>query len=425
MKIAILGAGLAGLSSGFTLIKDGHDIEIFETQNTIGGLAKSVIFEGCTFDIGPHRFHSKNKDLIKRINKIVSLDVKKRISHIYLKNKLVEYPLTSTSMLSLPFLTSLNIGLDYLKTKLNPFKIDDSFETWVKNRFGKKMYEIYFGPYTEKVWGLKPSLISQDWAIQRIGLFSLWDAVKNILFKTEDTPRTYVSKFYYPKEGGIGKIAKGLVENLESGGGKIHLNKTVGMGFLKNRKKYDFIISTIPITQLLKVDLKYRALILLDLILKEDIEIEDMWLYFPEKNFIFNRVSFPKKFNKNNIVDDKYTACVEIACNFNDKFWNAKKKVLEQLVIRDLEKTGLISKEQIESSNIIKEKFAYPVYDLNYKIKLERAKEIITKMKNVILLGRNGLFTYNNMDHSIEAGFKIKEFIKGFDIKIEKGEYFG
>lgn len=450
MKIIILGAGLAGLSAGRELSKSGLDVVILEKESIVGGLAKSFIHNGYTCDLGGHRFFTKNYKLVSILSEILkdNLTTMPRKSSIYMQGKFLDYPpkLWKTLIMLSP-MTSIHIVIDYI-TAVSSSKvhrtIDNSFEDWVKNRFGKTMYDIYFGPYTEKAWGTHPSKISSDWAVQRVTVISLWDAIKNI-FTKKKVPRTYAREFYYPKDGGIGEISNRLSKEITENGGKIYLNieitqvqvdttenKISSIIYEDNGKEHDIIpdivISTIPLTTLIKLmqstvpsnverdasKLRYKASIFIYLILNRAEFSENTWIYFPDKDILVNRVNELNKYSKNNAPKDKTLLCADITCDYNDKIWNSDDKKLAERCISDLERVKLLKGNEVEEYFVKRENYTYPFYDIGYKKNLSTVLTYLRNIKNLVCIGRNGLFQYNNMDHSLEIGiFTAKEIING------------
>lgn len=432
MKIAILGAGLSGLSSAWILSeKKGLEVDVIEKHGVVGGLAKSVTFDGFTADLGPHRFHSDDGRIIGRINALFDnqLQLKNRKSRIYMQGRFFDYPLKPVNAIwTMPPLTSLHILVDYIRVKFQNHG-DNSFEDWVVNRFGRTLYDIYFGPYTEKLWGISPSKISPEWASERITLLGLGDAIKKSLIKPKNTPRTYISRFYYPKSGGIGEISKRISERVVSNEGKIYLDsRMIGFGVSKNRiesitlekrgaKKYDIVVSSIPITELVKLlpdvpnevveaanRLRFRAVIFAYLTVGNKNISDDHWIYIPDKSIIFNRISEPRNFSINNTPLDKNVMCAEITCDYGDGVWNMNENSLIDRIKDDVGELGFARKGEIVSWFIHRERYAYPIYDLDYKKNLDVVKRHLKNIRNLTLMGRSGLFRYDNMDQSIEGG---------------------
>ena len=210
--VVILGGGLAGLSCGYELVTRGHRVTVLEREPHVGGMASSFVEDGdeyWCYDFGPHRFHSRDENLIDHVNEILGDNIvhAKRLSRIVLFNKFFDYPLVAKNVVtSMPRGLLIRAFWDYflvrLKDRLGMSRLsDEDFEGWVTRRFGHTLYRVFFGQYTEKAWGMPPSQISADWASQRISLLSLWDTVKKTLFKPskKNIPRTLVTDFIYPK----------------------------------------------------------------------------------------------------------------------------------------------------------------------------------------------------------------------------------
>jgi len=454
-RVIILGAGLAGLSCGCELARHGLDVTLIEKENEVGGLAKSFQKGKFTYDLGPHRFHSEKTYLIDHIKEILDNEIviKKRKSEIFLKNRYFEYPLRTTDIMakmSLPIL--LKIFYDYFKTQVMiKFKdiSDNSFEDWVTNRFGKTLYEVFFKEYTEKTWGLPCSEISSDYAAQRISLLNLWDAVIKSIFKSKNIPRTYVSQFYYPREGGIGKIAKKYEEKIAKYGGRVFLGteieainvsdsevksvtfKSKGTRYSEN---YDYVCSTIPMTELVFLttpqddnevkqacsELFFRSIVFVYLIINKPRLSDNHWIYIPEKRFLSNRISEFKNFNEDSSPPRKTIICSEITCFCGDRIWNMNNERLVDRVTEDLVQLGLIGENEVEDYFIYKMEHSYPIYDIYYQEHLGVIRNFLNRFENLCYFGRNALFRYNNMDHSVEMGLTVAEgILKGGKVNLE------
>jgi protoporphyrinogen oxidase len=443
-RVIILGAGLAGLSCGYELVRHGLDVTLIEKENEVGGLAKSFQKGKFTYDLGPHRFHSEKTSLIEHIKEILDNEIviKKRKSEIFLKNHYFEYPLRTANIIAkMPLPTLIKIFYDYFKTQVKircKDSSDNSFEDWVTNRFGKTLYEIFFKEYTEKTWGLQCSEISSDYAAQRITLLNLWDAVIKSIFKTKNTPRTYVSQFYYPREGGIGEIAKKYQEKIAQQGGKIFLGSHIksiqvsdgGVQSVifeskgtRHSENYDYVCSTIPMTELTSLitpqddnevkqacsELFFRSIVFVYLIINRPRLSDNHWIYIPERRFLSNRISEFKNFNEDSSPPRKTMICSEITCFCGDRIWNMNNERLVDRVTEDLVQLGLIGENEVEDYFIYKMEHAYPIYDLYYQEHLGVMRNFLNRFENLYYFGRNALFRYNNMDHSVEMGLTVAE----------------
>lgn len=451
MKAVVLGAGLSGLSCAHRLSSEGVEVEVLEAEDQVGGMAKSFTDEGYTFDLGPHRFHTQDSIIIKHINDLMGDDMesKLRVSRIFLEGRFFDYPLRiSNAVFGMPPLTMARILSDYAFAKAQNILSkpkDDSFETWVKSRFGKRLYDIYFKVYTEKTWGIPCDRISADWAVQRISLLSLWDTVLKTIFKGGDTPRTYVSRFLYPAKSGIGAISEKYAKIIGDNGGRIFLGakvdkikivdgtiKSIGYNNESNDiSESDIVLSTIPPHQFIfsicgddvpkKVleaceRLVFRSIVFVHLKISKESVSKDHWIYLPEPVFSSNRMSETRNFSRDNSPRGKTLLTFEITCQYRDDIWNANDGKLKKMAVKDLCKSGLASEADIMDAVIKRQRWAYPVYDLEYRQNLDIVVEYLKSIKNLRFFGRNGLFRYNNMDHSISMGLFAADSVLDKDI---------
>lgn len=450
--VVILGGGLAGLSCGYELVLRGHRVTILEREPHVGGMASSFEEDGDEYwchDFGPHRFHSQDKNLIDHVRQIIGEDnivTAERLSRIVMFNKFFDYPLVASNVLkSMPKHLLVKALLDYAwvrfldSTGLRKFN-DLDFESWTTRRFGKTLYRIFFGQYTEKAWGMPPSQISADWASQRITLLNLTDTIKKTLFrpKAGETPRTLVKSFIYPKKGGIGELARGYARKIEeiSPESRVLVNSpavrvlrneenvVTGIEYGKHDRQIvegDEYVNTIPITSLAKAvspaapaevqqavkNLQYVSIVCVYLKLNRPQVSPDSWVYLPELKLTVHRISEFKNFSPYCAPKDKTMVCAEITCRRGDDIWRATPEELEKIAERDLVSVGLINEGEVISSFVKRVPFAYPVYDLQYRSNLEPIQEFVGTLRGLQTTGRQGNFRYNNMDQSVEMGRKV------------------
>lgn len=446
----ILGAGLAGLSAGYTLAKGGARVELLEKEEYIGGLAASFEKDGYTFDLGPHRFHTRNQRVQQQIEEMLGDNAhwRDRLSRIFMMGKFFNYPLSAKNILkSLPPWLIARVFIDYfavrIRNRIRPIP-DDCFQNWTLKRFGKTLYRLFFGTYTEKAWGMPCTQISADWASQRITLLNLMDTVKKTLFRPKHTPRTLVSKFIYPERGGIGYLSKRYGEEIgQLGDNRILTDVTierirwegdrvVAVDVVRDGNsetiEIDNLISTIPLTTALDLfdpappeevmharrALRFKAIVFVMLVLDRDKVTDDHWIYLPEQHLKVHRISEFKNFSQHCAPDGKTVVSAEITCNYQDDIWNMEKDALIELAAGDLEKVGLIQSDEVSDAYIHRERFSYPLYDLIYRENLKCCLDWMKRFCNFHSTGRQGLFQYGNMDHSIAMGMLLGErLLKG------------
>ena len=438
--ILVLGGGPAGLTTAWKLALAGKRVTVLEADDQVGGLSKTVRRNGYAFDLGGHRFITHNMALAEDVQNLLGdrLSVRPRISTIRLMDKFFKYPLDFGDLVKkLPVLTQMHCGFDYLITaisrRLKEYP-DESLRDWVINRFGRTLYNIYFGPYSEKLWGIAPSEISADWAAQRISLPNLWDVFLRLLGKKSDQPKTYATRFFYPV-GGIGVISERLVEEIHEAdsANKVLLNARV-KGFIHAGNKIqkvvyehngiqkdisaDFIVSTIPLPHLihtmepeleqdlLKVSGKmiFRSLRFLNVMLDMEQVSENTWMYIPEHKYYFFRIQEPKNWHPGNAPEGKTSLILEIACNYGDEKWTASDDDTAEKCFKSLHDLGWDIRAKAFGWFSTFARFSYPIYTLDYKKTLRTAFRILNRFKNLVSCGRQGLYRYNNMDHSMEMG---------------------
>jgi len=452
--VLVLGAGLAGLSAAYKLARLGKRVVVIEADPKVGGLAVAIHdhtqWGEFDYDNGPHRFHTGEKHLNEEVLALLGDDVVEanRLSRIFLFGRFFNYPLHGPNVIrNLPKTVLVKAFLDYLAVKVKSlFKKtpDSNFENWVVNRFGRTLYKIFFGVYTEKTWGIPCSRISPDWAAQRITLLSLWDTVKKTLFRPSDgsTPRTLVSKFFYPKRGGIGRLCDRYKEEIEKLGGKVHTStrvvavhhadgKVVAVDVESSEGRRSIpassVLSTIPCTVLATMlapaapkavldsvaAMKHRSMVFVYLILDRPKVTDDHWIYLPEDSITVHRLSEFKNFSPFSAPKDKTLLCAEITCDYGDELWNESDENLRKTCVDDLVTIGLLGRDEVLATYSRRERYAYPLYDLDYRGNKDRVLGHIASIAGLDTTGRQGLFKYNNMDHSIGMGLAAAENLMG------------
>jgi len=447
MQTVVLGAGLAGLATAFELAQAGNKVIVLEKCDYPGGMATSWKVGPYWLDPGPHRFHSRDSELIEHIYHVLDNEVviRERMSRIFMQGRFFNYPLQAQNVLrNMPFGILVKAVRDYAWIRfVQIFKKipDDNFENWVIKRFGRTLYEIFFGTYTAKAWKMPCTEISADWASQRISQANLWDTVKKTIFPPKDGEvRSLVSEFWYPAHGGIGQIGRKYAEKIREMGGTIHLETGVTRlecenGTVKrvvaeqNGKELSFeadqVVNTIPLPRLLETlqpaigplvheaisKLKYSAIVFVYLEVEKSSVSPDHWVYLPEEKLTVHRISEFKNFSDDSAPGDSTVICCEMTCRMGDEIWNLDLERGTELASRDLAEVGLIEMGSAKGIDITRVRYAYPVYDLSYKGHLNTLKAEAKKLSNLHTTGRQGLFRYNNMDHSIAMGRRIAKTI--------------
>lgn len=458
----IIGAGPAGLGAGVELVKKGIKPLILERENQVGGISKTINYKGYYFDLGGHRFFTKSNEIMtlweETLNESEFLE-RPRLSRIYYNNKFFFYPLQpANALFNLGLITSTRVLLSYFKSKISPYKDESTFDGWVSNRFGKKLFNIFFKTYTEKLWGIPCEQIEAKWVAQRIKGLSLASAIKNAFLKDKgDKIKTLITKFHYPKYG-PGMMYKRMAKNIKDAKGELFLNQPVKKIYhnenkiirveiqstQSNRNVFqhdgEFFISTLPITSLIKKldpppalevlkaaqNLKFRSFLVVNVILKVKNLFPDNWIYIHSPEVKLGRIQNYKNWSEYMIKDENYTGLgLEYFCSQGDEFWNKKDSDLIKLALKELERINIAKASQFVDGFVARVPDTYPVYSRGYGKHLDIIKNYLSNFKNFQTVGRGGMFRYNNMDHSILSGIYGARNILGenynvWDVNIEE-----
>lgn len=440
MKRIILGAGPTGLSVGYELAENATDFEIVDRAPRVGGMSASFQRSDYILDFGPHAFHIKKGEVTPLVEDLCREVLLRKIkkTQMLLMNKFLEYPLNITNLLSnMNLLTSFRIIRDYVKESVENginSTPELSFEDWGVKRFGRTLYDLCFGSYTQKAWGMPPTKLDRDLAGQKLTGLSLRSLLLH-LFKVKDSQKTiYFTEFYYPRYG-IQQLWDAMISRMKAScNAKIHLNASIKKLIIKNNKldaiifeqngiekiiEHPFVISTIPLRYLINLlipkpskkvinttnALKYRNLVLVYIVFDKDRCTDQHWIYLLDKPFSFNRICEQKNMSEDMIPKGKTVICMEKNCSFRDPIWRASDDELFKIAIRELELTGLGQAKEVIEYFVVRLQDAYPIYDLNYRQNLKFVMRYVSTIDNLITVGRQGLFLNNDMHDCIEMGF--------------------
>jgi len=433
--IVVIGAGPAGLTAAYRLTAAGKSVCVLEASDAVGGMARTIPLWGQLVDIGPHRFFSKDR----RINELWleiagrDYDMIERLTRIYYKNRFYNYPLK-------PLNAFLNLGpfesgrclASYLRERLSPAPLEDNFESWVVSRFGRRLFDIFFKTYSEKLWGVPCTEIHSDFAAQRIKKFSLQEALKTAFFGNRGQHATLADRFAYP-HGGTGRIYEKMRERVIAAGGEVHCSTPVHSVIpgleeasirLENGATVNAgeVISTMPLTQLVlrltdapeavkhsAAQLKFRNTILV-YVEVEDSPFPDNWIYMHSPQLRVGRVTNFSNWGESIRVGRKATIlALEYWANFEDADWRQPDDWWAELGARECVAAGFAPAGKVERTHVVRIPRCYPVYTRDYKTHLTPVVEYLRTVPHLHPIGRYGAFKYNNQDHSILMGILIAE----------------
>jgi protoporphyrinogen oxidase len=370
-----------------------------------------------------------------------------RLSRIYYDKKFFPYPLRAfKTLLNLGPWNSLLILLSYLKARLRPAP-DETFEQWVTNRFGRRLYRIFFKTYTEKVWGIPCQEISAEWAAQRIKGLSLPAAVKNIFLKVsprekEKVIKTLVDEFDYPRLG-PGMMWQRMAEVLARRGCEVSLGSgveriiwsgggvdavEVSGGRRAEPVRGSHFISSMPVRELVRKlspsappevlkaadGLHYRDFIIVALVVNSPEVFPDNWIYIHDPEVRLGRIQNFKNWSPDMVPDSSKTCLgLEYFCFEGDGPWVMKDEEMVALAKKELASLGLAAPAEVEDAAVVRVPKAYPVYDSGYRQSLEVVRSFLKRLPNLQLVGYNGMHKYNNQDHSMLTAMLAAENILG------------
>lgn len=453
-KVVIIGGGPAGLTAAYKLVQSSIPSIVLEKDSVVGGLSRTVNYKGYHFDIGGHRFFTKVKavdDIWREVLLENEFLRRPRLSRIYYNKHFFQYPLRVFDALSkLGLRNAVLIFMSYVRTRLFPVVEEKTFEQWVTNRFGKRLYRMFFKHYTEKVWGIPCNEISAEWAAQRIKGLTLSSAIKNALFRSRSKDKataikTLIDEFDYPvngpgmmwermaqivRESGCEICLDTVVERIEWGNNKVITAEVKTKGQQKQKKQIQgtHFISSMPVRELVqKLDppapaqvieaannLKYRDFITVALIINKADLFPDNWIYVHDPEVKLGRVQNFKNWSTSMVPDQTKTCLgLEYFCFEGDGLWTMTNEELINLGKQELQKLGLAWENDVEDGFVVKMPKAYPVYDSDYKESLQIVRAFLKQLENLQLVGRNGMHKYNNQDHSMLTAMLAVENIVG------------
>jgi protoporphyrinogen oxidase len=435
-RVGVIGAGPAGLTAGYLLQKEGFNVTVFESTDKPGGLSRTIELWGQKVDLGPHRFFSNDRRINEfwleiNENDYVMVD---RLTRIFYKNKFFHYPLKPLNALSnLGIIESCLCVLSYMaaRVKFGLFPIRrETFEQWVVSRFGRRLFNIFFKSYSEKLWGISCKELDADFARQRIKKLSLFGAIWNAVTGGKgNRHKTLIDQFAYPSMGSGSTYEKMANKLTQMGGDIIYNQKVRQVGKCGNEAKsivcddgscheFDWIISTMPLTRLVEAmddcpqdvlvaskGLKFRNTILVYLEINSQNIFPDNWIYIHSENLCCGRITNFRNWCECMLSNrGSSILCLEYWANDNDELWKASNDYLINLAKSEIVSSGLAMEASIINGEVVRIPKSYPIYKVGYKENLGVVSDYLKNISNLLVIGRYGSFKYNNQDHSILMG---------------------
>ncbi len=447
VEVFVIGAGPAGLTAAYCLSKQGHSVLVIERDPVyVGGISRTVSYNGFHFDIGGHRFFSKSKEVVALWHEILPDDfvARPRLSRIYYDGKFFSYPLKAFEALrKLGVFTSAACMASYAYAKLFPIAPARTLHEWVRNQFGERLFQIFFKTYTEKVWGMSCDEISADWAAQRIKGLDLITAVLNGLrrslrlsgsAKANGEPvKTLIESFQYPRKG-PGMMWEAAARKIAAQGGRILMGRELlALEFddARNLWRIDVaatggeretytarhIISSAPLRELVSRlkpapisllharALRYRDFLTVALMVRKAELFPDNWIYIHDPSVKVGRVQNFRSWSPELVPDGMSCLGLEYFCFEGDGLWTASDAELIALAEHEAAQIGLLQAEDVVDACVVRQAKAYPVYDEGYRDNVAAIRlDLETAYPSLHVIGRNGMHRYNNQDHAMMTG---------------------
>ena len=438
--LAVLGAGPAGLTAGYVLARSARPVVVFEAGAQVGGLARTVVRDGYRFDLGGHRFFTKSAEVQGLWEEILDeeLLVRERMSRIYWRGRFIDYPLRLADVVRKVGPVELarcasSYALALARRPLRRRAVE-TFEEWVCDRFGRRLFELFFKSYTEKVWGVPTTEIRAEWAAQRIRTLSFSRLVRAALLHDGGDVRSLIEQFHYPRLG-PGQMWEAMAAEIVGAGGQVRLGARVDRLELRGgrvaavhaggeRVEVADVISSLALRDVVALadppapaavrraaaGLRYRDFLTVALVVEGEDLFPDNWVYIHDPHVRVGRIQNFRAWSEA-MVPDAGRTCVgmEYFCFEGDALWNAGDDELVAWATRELDAIGLAPAARVVTGHVVRVPKAYPIYDADYEARVATIRAWLAQVANLQQVGRNGLHRYNNSDHSMLTALRAVE----------------
>ena len=435
-RISILGGGPAGLAAGYYAAKKGLEFKIFEANDRVGGMCRTLSFGDFHFDLGAHRFHDQDVRVTREIKELLgdALQIIDIHSQIYSDGRLIDFPLSPINLIrNIGPIEAMNAGVQLLISRfIHRSKSLDDFEHYAIYKYGKPIAERFLLNYSEKLWGLPCSRLSLDISGKRLKGLSLTTFLMEAFTSTKAKARHLDGAFYHPRRG-FGEIVAGVTAAI--GPGRCLTNRRVtrishqdsrlqSIGLNRGETvNSDQVISTLPLPNFLEMldprcpdeisdlakGLSYRRLVLVMLMLNLESVTQCGTVYFPDPEFPFNRVSEPRNRSPWMAPPGKTSLLAEIPCNREEPFDEGDRQKWIRTVSQKLFQIGWIKESDILDARVEHLDYAYPILDIGHVAKLDRIMKYLDSFVNLKLIGRNCLFKYTHFHDMMRSGREAVE----------------
>jgi protoporphyrinogen oxidase len=440
--VIVIGGGPAGLTAGYLMAKQGKPVIVLESTDQVGGIARTEVRDGYRFDLGGHRFFTKATEVDDLWHEIMKEEFLKRPrqSRIYWNKKFLEYPLQGMDVIrKLGAVELTRVGTSYLWAAVKPKGEELTVEQWVSNRFGKRLYQLFFKTYTEKVWGVPCSELRAEWAAQRIKGLSFFSAAKSAFLGNRGNKiKSLISEFNYPRYG-PGQMWEQMTADIRAHGGEVRLNAPVTrLRFSPDTRRVtevvaagetltpSHVISSLPLRTTVGIaepeppadvrdaarGLRYRDFLTVALVIGGEDLFPDNWIYIHEPGVKVGRIQNFRSWSPWMVPNDTDASIgMEYFCFEGDELWNMPDEELVKFATREIQQLGLARADNVKFGFAVRVHKAYPIYDAEYAERVDTIRRWLETIPNLIQVGRNGLHRYNNSDHSMLTAMRAVDNI--------------
>jgi protoporphyrinogen oxidase len=438
----VLGGGPAGLTAGYVLAKRRQRPVVVEGESAVGGLARTEVRLGFRFDLGGHRFFTKSPEVERLWRETLGEELleRPRLSRVYYRGRFIQYPLSGRDLIHKLSILELSLAFSsYLAATMRPGRTDETFEDWASRRFGRRLFEMFFRSYTEKVWGVPCAELRSEWGAQRLRGLSLRSAARNALLGDNGNGvKSLIDRFHYPRLG-PGQMWEAMRDRVVEMGGEVRTQAPVErIGLAGGRVaelraggvtyRPDSVISSLPLGAVVELadppappevvdaarGLRYRDFVTVAVILRGGDPFPDNWIYVHEPGVRVARIQNYRAWSPA-MVPDPTRSCLglEYFCFQGDELWSAPDRDLIALAAGELERVGLADRARVEAGHVVRVPRAYPIYDQHYAQRVATIRSWLEGIGNLQQIGRNGLHRYNNCDHSMLTAMCAVENLDG------------
>jgi protoporphyrinogen oxidase len=430
------------LTAGYMLARAGADPVVLEAMPVVGGLARTEVRDGYRFDLGGHRFFTKVAEVERLWHEVLGDEflLRPRLSRIYYGGRLIDYPLSGANLMRTLGPTELSRALlSYGVAVVARPPPAETFEEWVTQRFGRRLFDMFFRSYTEKVWGVPCTELRAEWAAQRIRGLSFASAARSALLRNRGTPlKSLIEEFHYPRLG-PGQMWEAMRDSVVEWGGEVRVNALVERIVLDGSRVVSVIaggraeragavVSSLPLRTVVRLadppppghvaeaarGLRYRDFVTVALVLDGPEPFPDNWIYVHEPEVRVARVQNYRAWSPW-MVPDQSTCCLglEYFCFAGDELWSRSDDELVDLAAGELATIGLARHAHVRRGYVVRVPMAYPIYDDAYGARVAVVRGWLDGIENLEQVGRNGLHRYNNCDHSMLTAMRAVENLEG------------